>query len=96
MALAWSSDVPTSAVTSPSAVMNSVTGRVKSDPSQNRMSRLVRMPTRRPSGSVIGTPENLNLCIRSSASCSSAVGRSVTGSVIIPDCDRLTFWTSAA
>ena len=76
--------------------MKSVTGRSKSDPSQKRMSRLVRMPTRRPSGSVIGTPENLKRCIRSSASCSSAVGARVTGSVIMPDCDRLTFWTSDA
>ena len=50
--------------------MNSDTGRSKSRPSQKRMSRLVRMPTRRPSGSVIGTPENLNRFISSSASCS--------------------------
>ena len=96
IALASSSDVPTGAVTSGSDVMNSVTGRSKSLPSQNRMSRLVRIPTSRPSGSVIGTPENLKRFINASASCSSAVGGSVTGSVIMPDCERLTFWTSAA
>ena len=39
--------------------MNSVTGRSKSVPSQKRMSRFVRMPTSRPSGSVIGTPGEL-------------------------------------
>ena len=96
IALASSSVVPTDAVRRCSAVMNSVTGRSKSAPSQKRMSRLVRMPTRRPSASVIGTPENRNLCINASASCSSAVGGSVTGSVIMPLWLRLTFCTSAA
>ena len=95
-ALASSSDVPTLAVMSRSAVMNSETGRSKSLPSQNRMSRLVRMPTRRPSGSVIGIPEKRNRFISSSASCSLAVGGSVTGSEIIPLWLRLTFCTSAA
>ena len=76
--------------------MNSETGRSKSVPSQNRMSRLVRMPTRRPSGSVIGIPEKRNRFISSSASCSLAVGGSVTGSEIIPLWLRLTFCTSAA
>ena len=94
--MASSSVVPTDAVRSGSAVMNSVTGRSKSAPSQKRMSRLVRMPTSRPSASVIGTPENLNRCISASASCSRAVGGSVTGSVIIPLWLRLTFCTSAA
>ncbi len=76
--------------------MNSPTGRSKSAPSQKRMSRLVRMPTRRPSSSVIGTPENLNRCISASASCSDALGRNVTGSVIIPLWLRFTRCTSAA
>ena len=76
--------------------MNSLTGRSKSAPSQKRMSRLVRMPTSRPSGSVIGTPENLKRCISASASCRAAVGGNVTGSVIIPLWLRLTFCTSAA
>ena len=95
-ALASSSDVPTLAVISRSWVMNSDTGRSKSPPSQNRMSRLVRMPTRRPSGSVIGIPEKRKRFISSSASCSFAVGGSVTGSEIIPLWLRLTFCTSAA
>ena len=73
-ALASSSDVPTGAVTSPAAVMKSDTGRSKSAPSQKRMSRLVRMPTSRPSGSVIGTPENVNWCISASASAASVGG----------------------
>ena len=76
--------------------MNSDTGRSKSRPSQKRMSRFVKMPTRRPSGSVIGMPENRNRFISSSASCSVAVGGNVTGSVIIPLWLRLTFCTSAA
>ena len=76
--------------------MNSVTGRSKSAPEQNRVSRLVRMPTSRPSASVIGTPLNLKRFISASASCSVAVGDSVTGSVIIPLWLRLTFCTSAA
>ena len=46
--------------------------------------------------SVIGTPENLKRCISASASCSVAVGASVTGSVIMPLWLRLTFCTSAA
>ena len=60
------------------------------------MSRLVRIPTSRPSASVIGTPENLNRFISSSASNSRAVLGSVTGSEIMPLWLRLTFCTSAA
>ncbi len=95
-ALAASRSVPTAAVTSPSEVMKSRTGRRKSFASQNLMSRLVRMPTRRPSGAVIGTPEKRNCCISASASARVASGPSVTGSVIIPLCERLTRCTSAA
>ncbi len=84
ISFASSSVVPTFAVTRSSLVMNSVTGRSKSTPSQKRMSRFVRMPTRAPCSSVIGTPENLNCDISVSASCSRAVGGSVTGSVIMP------------
>ena len=76
--------------------MNSAIGRSKSLPSQKRMSRLVRMPTSRPSASVIGTPEKRKRCISASASCSGASGGSVTGSVIMPLWLRLTFCTSAA
>ena len=71
--MASSSEVPTGAVWSGAAVMKSAIGRSKSDPSQKRMSRLVRMPTSRPSASVIGTPENLKRFISSSASNSRAV-----------------------
>ncbi len=94
--MASSSVVPSLAVISRSLVMNSVTGRSKSAPLQKRMSRLVRMPTSRPEASVIGTPLKRNRRIRSSASCSVAVGGRVTGSVIIPLWLRLTFCTSAA
>ena len=94
--MASSSDVPTGAVWSGADVMKSAIGRSKSEPSQKRMSRLVRMPTSRPSTSVIGTPENLKRFISSSAWNSSAVFGSVTGSEIIPLWLRLTFCTSAA
>ena len=60
-----------------------------------RVSRLVRMPTSRPS-STIGTPEMWYFCITISASASRSVGRRVTGSTIIPASDRLTLSTSAA
>ena len=60
-----------------------------------RRSRFVRMPTSRPSSSVIGTPEMWYRSISSSASETSACGGSVTGSTIIPDSERLTLSTSA-
>ena len=94
--MASSSEVPTLAVISRSLVMNSLIGRSKSLPSQNRMSRLVRMPTSSPPASVIGTPENLKRFISSSASNSLAVFGSVTGSEIMPLWLRFTFCTSAA
>ena len=76
--------------------MNSLMGRSKSAGSQKRMSRLVRMPIRRPSWSTMGTPLNRNRCISDSASCSSAVAGRVTGSVIMPLWLRFTRCTSAA
>ncbi len=54
------------------------------------------MPTSRPASSTIGIPENRKRFINASASCSSAVAGSVTGSVIMPLWLRLTFCTSAA
>ncbi|CAB4731995.1 unannotated protein [freshwater metagenome] len=56
---ASSNVVPTGAVTSGEAVMNSVTERPMSAPEQKRVSRFVRIPARRRSPSVIGTPETL-------------------------------------
>ena len=52
---ASSSVVPTGTVTRSLAVIRSETGRDVS--SSKRRSRFVRMPTSRPSSSVIGTPE---------------------------------------
>src|SRR5579864_4193657 len=59
-----------------------------------RRSRLVRIPTSRPSFWVMGTPEILYLRITSSASETFASGDIVTGSTIIPLSDRLTLSTS--
>ncbi len=55
----------------------------------------MRIPTRTPLPSVIGTPEMWYRSISSSASETSAVGGSVTGSTIIPASERLTLSTSA-
>ena len=61
-----------------------------------RRSRLVRMPTRVPFGSVIGTPEILYFFMTSSASETLASGDMVTGSTIMPLSDRFTLSTSLA
>ena len=83
--------MPTVPVTRPSVVITSrtwVDWRSKAD--TNRMSRLVMMPTRRPSSSTTGRPE-MRYCAHS-ASTSSIVasGVVVIGSVIMPDSLRLT------
>ena len=88
--------VPTGAVTSGAAVMNSVTGLSYSSEVQKRMSRLVRMPTRRPSGSQIGTPLILWRPINASASSRVADGGRLIGAEIIPAWARLTRSTSSA
>ncbi len=85
---------PTGAVTSGIGVMTSRTGRVRS--TSKRMSRLVMMPSNRPSASVTGTPEIRNFAHSASASRSVASGRQVTGSVTIPASERLTISTWAA
>ena len=74
-------------------VINAETGCVASF--SKRRSRFVRIPTRTPRSSVIGTPEMWYVAISSSASDTSAVGGSVTGSPIIPDSERFTRSTSA-
>ena len=56
----------------------------------------MRIPTRRPSSSVIGTPEILYVCMSSSAAATGAAAGSVTGSTIMPASERLTLSTSAA
>ncbi len=64
-----------------------------------RRSRLVRIPTRRPSllpSSVMGTPEMRYCCIRSSASNIRLVAASVIGFTIMPLSERLTRSTSLA
>ncbi len=69
IARAWSSVVPTGTVMSRSLVITSDTGR--SVLVSKRRSRLVRMPTSRPSllpPSVMGTPEMRYFCISASAS----------------------------
>ena len=63
---------------------------------QKRTSRLVRMPTRRPPGSQIGTPLILWRAISASASSSVAVGGRLIGAEIIPAWARLTRSTSSA
>ena len=93
MSLASSSVVPTEAVTSGGCRMTLAMGW--STTSTNRRSRLVRMPTRRPSGSVIGTPEMWYFAMIARADSTGASGGSVTGSTIMPDCERLTLSTSA-
>ena len=92
MVWACSSVVPCGAVTSPSEVMTSRTGRMRL--SSKRRSRLVRMPTSRCWPSTIGTPEIRYLAIRSSAEPTRSSGPRVTGSTIMPDSERLTLSTS--
>ena len=72
MRSASSSVVPTGAVTSFSFVIASRSGRSRLR--SNCRSRLVMMPTSRPSRSTIGTPEILNRLISASASRSVASG----------------------
>ena len=94
---AWSRVVPTGTVISFSLVMTSDTGRAVLV--SNRRSRLVRMPTRRPSllpPSVMGTPEMRYFCISSSASRINASGATVIGLTIMPLSERFTRSTSSA
>ena len=91
---ACSSVVPTGVVIRRSFVMRDEMGR--SGRVSNRRSRLVRMPTSFPFSSMTGTPEILYRAITSSASAIFCSGRTVTGSTIIPDSDRLTRSTSSA
>ncbi len=60
------------------------------------MSRLVTMPTRRPSGSVTGRPEIRYRPHSSSTSASVVSGPHVTGLVIMPASDRFTMSTCCA
>jgi hypothetical protein len=92
--MASSSVVPTGAVTRPSEVISSVTGT--SMRSVKRRSRLVMMPTSRPSGAVTGTPEMWNFSMTAMASPTVASGPMTTGSTIMPDSERFTRSTSAA
>ncbi len=97
MSCAWSSVVPTGTVIRFSRVMISAIGRSRRV--SKRRSRLVRMPTRRPSllpSSVIGTPEMRYLRINWCASAIECVGDSVIGLTIIPLSERLTRSTSLA
>jgi hypothetical protein len=54
------------------------------------------MPTSRPPGSVIGTPEMWYFSMTSNALVSGSSGPSVTGSTIMPASERLTLSTSSA
>src|SRR5688572_20063695 len=97
MLRASSSVVPTGTVKSGLRVITSPIGRLRLF--SKRRSRLVRMPTSRPSllpSSVIGTPEMRYCCIRSRASARVLVAASVIGLTIIPLSERLTRSTSAA
>ena len=93
MSSASASVVPTGAVTRLRAVMSADTDCSTS--SSKRRSRFVRIPTRIPSASVMGTPDTLYRDISSSASRTSASGGSVTGSTIMPASERFTLSTSA-
>ena len=93
MALASSRVVPTGTVTRFREVMNSETDAVSR--SANRTSRLVRMPTRTPSGRVMGTPEMRYFCMRANASPNEASEPRVIGFMIIPLSDRFTLSTSS-
>jgi hypothetical protein len=94
IASASSSVVPTGAVTRPSAVIASRSGRSSSR--SNCRSRLVMIPTRRPPVSTTGTPEIRKRSISATASRSVASGASVIGFRIIPLSERFTRSTSAA
>ncbi len=94
---AASSVVPTGTVMRFSLVMMSEIGRCRLV--SKRRSRLVRMPTSRPSllpSSVIGTPEMRYFFISSSASKMRWAGESVIGSTIMPLSERFTRSTSDA
>ena len=83
--------MPTGAVMRPSLVMTSFTWVVsRSKPETKRMSRLVTMPTRRPSPSMTGRPEMRYCEQRSLTSSIVASGVVVIGSEIMPDSLRLT------
>ena len=89
--------VPTGTVMRSRRVITSPIGR--SMRRSKRRSRLVRMPTSRPSvlpSSVIGTPEMRYFFISSRASTMRLEGASVIGLTIMPLSDRLTRSTSAA
>jgi hypothetical protein len=81
-------------VTSGIGVITAVTRRPWSV--SKRMSRLVTMPSRTPSGAVTGTPEMRNLAHRLSTSATVASGPQVTGLVIMPASDRFTMSTCCA
>jgi len=63
--------------------------------SKNRRSRRVRMPSRCPSGRVMGTPDTLCLRMTCCACATLAFGGSVTGSLMMPLALRLTLSTSS-
>src|SRR3954447_22508577 len=91
---AASAVTPTRAVISGAGVITSCTGRLWSI--SKRMSRLVMIPTSRPSWSVTGTPEMRYLPHSASTWASVSSGEQVTGSVTIPASDRFTTSTCAA
>ncbi len=85
---------PTRAVTSGMGVITSEAGRLKSV--SKRRSRLVMMPTSRPSWSMTGRPEIWNRPHSSSTSASVASPVVVTGSETMPDSERFTRSTCRA
>ena len=87
-AIAPSGAMPTGAVTSGIRVMTSPTWRLMSV--SNRRSRLVTMPTSRPSSSTTGRPEMWYRAQRASTSARVASVVVVTGCVTMPASDRLT------
>jgi hypothetical protein len=91
---ASSSVVPTGAVISPCFVIASATGRSRLR--SNWRSRLVRIPTSRPSVSTIGTPDTRNRAMRFVASRSDAVSGRVYGLLITPLSERFTMSTCIA
>jgi hypothetical protein len=93
IASASSSVVPLGAVTSPSLVIASRSGRSRAR--SNCRSRLVMIPTSRPSSSTTGTPEILKRDMSCTASRSVASGERVIGFMIIPLSERFTRSTSA-
>ena len=92
-----SCEMPTGPVMSGAGVMTSRTSVVAASKRETkRMSRLVMMPTRRPSPSTTGRPETRNCPQRASTSATVASGVVVTGFVIMPDSERLTLSTCCA